>query len=265
MTLLSGILGPEISRQLTLVVKLLVRAVSVENLPEAESAALERQLADLCSALAEVWCSHLVSEEAPDAAWLGTYLGEEVPQGVYTAGDPIDLLWAMYSFFSWDEPNPSEGGMEEALEVLAKAAGRPLNILYGKPWPSTLYERLGMGKLAGELIQRERDQQVIFDASLKRDAALQSQAYTIRTRRATLGEVEGDAKQPRQIWSHFKYYRDDGCTYTDHRNTLANKLNVGLHDDPPSEVTPAHEGVVSERKGDAAVTSTTVQAWSSAE
>ena len=49
----------------------------------------------------QVWCLSNIPEEAPTRVWLLQYLSTDLTSGIYQAFSKPDLMWAVYSYFSW--------------------------------------------------------------------------------------------------------------------------------------------------------------------
>ena len=80
-------------------------------------------------------------------------MGEDITSGIYQAFSKADLLWAIYSYFSWNTPDFSTDGAFNALGVLAEVATRnvPDNKIVkqsaqcGFTWSEKTYTSLGLG------------------------------------------------------------------------------------------------------------------------
>ena len=114
---------------------------------------LEEKVAQLCEMASAVWCVANIPEEAPSPEWLLQYLGEDLTQGIYQAFSKADLVWAIYSYFSWNKPDFSAVGAFNALGVLAEVAALHVpdnkmvnrSALCGFTWPEKTYASLGLG------------------------------------------------------------------------------------------------------------------------
>lgn len=114
----------------------------------------------LMEVAAEVWASRDTTSP-PNPAWIRQYLLEDLPQGIYCATFPADLIWSAYSFLStkWDVDLSCAEGVRGALEDLAYVGG-VADDMRGAPEPalkeggftvcSKLYETLGLEALLGD-------------------------------------------------------------------------------------------------------------------
>ncbi len=68
-----------------------------------------------------------------------------LPYIVSQAWAKADLVLAIFSYFSWNEPPRTSEGLMEALKTLAVISGRQLDSGFLLSWPSTTYRCLGLG------------------------------------------------------------------------------------------------------------------------
>ena len=132
------ILGPEAGGLLNSILEPLAGAMEhggFKGIPD-----LDSKLATLFRSVIETWCLSNPNE-APTKEWMLHYLTVDLASGAYTAFNEADLLWAVYSYFSWKQPEVGEGriGVEKALADLASPA-----ILHRiEPWPKETLKKLG--------------------------------------------------------------------------------------------------------------------------
>ena len=97
----------------------------------------------LLSEATKIWATY-AHDECPNEAWLKTYLETNVPDNDYQAFTPADLVWAIYNYFTFEEPGKSDDldalmeGLEDLRSFVVKA-GIPMD-----DWPVETYVALGL-------------------------------------------------------------------------------------------------------------------------
>ncbi|GFR45804.1 hypothetical protein Agub_g7260 [Astrephomene gubernaculifera] len=115
------LLGREAAELLDRILEPLAAAVRTASMLVSEG--LEDSVAQLFEMAATMWQSDSVLAEAPTKSWLMTYM-EETHQGIYQAWNEGDRVWAVYSYFCWNQVDQSsQQGLLEALKNLAQVAG----------------------------------------------------------------------------------------------------------------------------------------------
>lgn len=76
-----------------------------EEAAKAASAApqVEALLVPFLLAAGEVWAGSVIPQEAPARAWLRKYLRKDIARATYAAFNRHDLVWAVYSYFSYEQ------------------------------------------------------------------------------------------------------------------------------------------------------------------
>ncbi len=94
------ILGEEAGELLKSILSPLRKAIEQSSLQNKSAAELDANLSRLLRLAVEIWCNSNI-DEAPTHNWLYNYLKEDLPAGLYKAVVPADLIWSVYSFFTW--------------------------------------------------------------------------------------------------------------------------------------------------------------------
>ena len=84
---------------------------------------LESTVIQLLVLAAKIWTCSNIPQETPSREWLCQYLTVTLGSGVYDAWEKKDLIWAIYSYFTWKTPVKTEAGVTEAIYDLAIIAG----------------------------------------------------------------------------------------------------------------------------------------------
>jgi hypothetical protein len=84
---------------------------------------LESKVIQLLTLAAKIWTCSNIPQEMPTREWLRQYLLVTLGSGVYDAWEKKDLIWAVYSYFTWKTPVKTEAGVLEAIYDLAMLAG----------------------------------------------------------------------------------------------------------------------------------------------
>jgi ankyrin repeat protein len=87
---------------------------------------------------------------------------------VYKAWDRKDLIWAVYSYFTWKTPIKTEAGVTEAIYDLAVLAGLPKPVDGSKILPELLptYKTLGLFNFVAEEARKARVKARVVTADL---------------------------------------------------------------------------------------------------
>ena len=106
---------------------------------------------------AKIWTSSNIPQETPTREWLRQYLLVTLGSGVYDAWEKKDLIWAIYSYFTWKTPIKTDAGINEAIYDLAVLAGLPKPDDGSKILPQlySTYKALGLSEAVGT-IERAR-------------------------------------------------------------------------------------------------------------
>ena len=113
------ILGEEAGLALRSVLEPLSAVMRHGAFQAADVQGIDDKLVKLCRMAVEKWCFSN-TYEAPTVEWLSHYLRVEMPAGMYRAVDPADLVWSVYSYFSWKTLDPSSRrAVDEAFNILA--------------------------------------------------------------------------------------------------------------------------------------------------
>ncbi|GLC46212.1 hypothetical protein PLESTB_001535900 [Pleodorina starrii] len=183
-------LGEEVAALLDSVLEPLAAAVRIGGVQAQACDGLEVKVADLCLAAVGVWLSptRLLNEE-PTRKWLHVYLGEEARSGIYHAWSEADRIWAIYSYFCFNQipDQQSAEGLHTALEALVEiASGDHSSYLNG------MYAQLG--------IECTRTSRVPADDSgLGQQEEGQRSLVEERAPQAAAGSVEATGVQAEEV------------------------------------------------------------------
>ena len=126
---------------------------------------LESKVVQLLVLAAKIWTCSNIPQEMPTKEWLREYLLVTLRSGVYDAWEKKDLIWAVYSYFTWKTPVKSEAGVIEAIFDLAILAGlwnEPISdsLRFHKILPAlhSTYKMLGLDGAAYEVEMFRRQQ-----------------------------------------------------------------------------------------------------------
>ena len=113
---------------------------------------LEIKVAELLNMSVAIWAQPKIHEEGPERSWLNSYLTQDLPSGMFKAWDMKDLVWAIYSYFSWKVPVKTDDGLIEAAFDLAQLAGLSQSRVESKVLPSLMkmYKALGINHFQGK-------------------------------------------------------------------------------------------------------------------
>ena len=117
------ILGQEGSDLLDSIVGPLALSVKSGSTMHSSMEGLESKVIQLLVLAAKIWTCSNIPQEMPTKEWLREYLLVTLRSGVYDAWEKKDLIWAVYSYFTWKTPVKSETGVLEAIYGLAMLAG----------------------------------------------------------------------------------------------------------------------------------------------
>ncbi|KAG2486727.1 hypothetical protein HYH03_014654 [Edaphochlamys debaryana] len=138
-----SVLGEDIGGLLVEVVDSLV-AASKSSDSVAACEGLEQTMGTLFEAGVRIWQSQGDMSGPPSFEFLLSYL-ETIPDDVYTTSTPYDVIWAMWSYFSWKKQAlHSEVSVSEAVKDLVQMAGGSELLL------TTLATKLKLPKVTAE-------------------------------------------------------------------------------------------------------------------
>lgn len=101
------------------------------------------------------WLYHLAcpfrmpsAQEAPTRGWLRKYLRQDIGSGTYNAFSKVDLIWCVFSYFSWRQVSSNSlDGVKTALAELVFIAGGNSTGAKGVPvfvCPASVYTAIGL-------------------------------------------------------------------------------------------------------------------------
>ena len=120
------VLGKDGSQLLDSITTPLGVAMKTDSLMPTSCKGLELKLADLFELATVSWCISNIESEGPTVPWLIKYLQHGIGSGFYDAFSKADLVWCIYSYYSWRQLDmSSSAGIKDALDILADVAEIP--------------------------------------------------------------------------------------------------------------------------------------------
>ena len=153
------ILGQEGSNLLDSILGPLALAVESGSTMHSSMDGLEFKIIQLLVLAAKIWTCSNVPQETPTREWLRQYLLVTLGSGVYDAWEKKDLIWAIYSYFTWKTPIKTDAGINEAIYDLAVLAGLPKPVDGSKILPQlySTYKALGLSEAVGTIERARKD------------------------------------------------------------------------------------------------------------
>ena len=201
------ILGQEGSNLLDSILGPLALAVESGSTMHASMDGLESKVIQLLVLATKIWTCSNIPQETPTREWLREYLQVTLGSGVYDAWEKKDLIWSVYSYFTWKSPVKTDTGVTEAICELAVIAGLPMPT-YGSnkivPELFSSYKALGLSEAVSAIERARKAEEEVERARRAEEAerarkAEEAQKAEAARRAAAEAERARQAEETRRV------------------------------------------------------------------